>query len=377
MIASLILKFGNVERSLSKGVNVSKKPRLEIDIEKFRTNVRTVVSLCREKGISIAGVTKGFCAMPELAQVYQEEGCEYLADSRIDNLKRLEKLPIEKIMLRLPMLSQVDEVVKYSDISLNSELVTMKALNQAAADQKTTHGIILMIDLGDLREGYHDDKKLFEDIEIIQKQLHHLEIKGIGTNLTCFGGVIPDDHHMQRLENLADTIKETCGLELPIVSGGNSSTLSLLLEGKDLTGVTQLRLGEALLFGTEASYGHRIEGTYDDIFKIVTEVVEVKVKPTVPEGEIASNAFGEVPEFEDHGNHAKVICAIGEQDVHYEDLMPYLKNIEILGASSDHLIVDINDLDKKVKVGDEISFKVHYTGLLSLMTSAYIDKVIV
>lgn len=361
----------------SKGVVVNRNPRLEIDIAKFRTNVRKVVEICESYNIHVAGVTKGFCALEPLAQVMQEEGCRYLADSRIDNLKRLSHLDIEKIMLRLPMLSQVEDVVEYADLSLNSEWVTLQALNEAAGIIGKRHGVVLMVDLGDLREGYHDEERLCRVIPKVQDELNHIDIKGIGTNLTCFGGVIPDNDHMERLENLSRRIKQEFDIELPIISGGNSSTLSLLLQDKELPEVTQLRLGEALLFGTEASYGNRIDGTHQDVFKLVTEVVEAKVKPTVPTGEIATNAFGETPEFENQGKRTKVICAIGEQDVHYEDLTPLHQNIDVLGASSDHLILDADDVNQTLKVGDEIAFQIHYTGLLSLMTSPYIDKVIV
>lgn len=352
-------------------------PRLEIDIERFKENIQTVVGICQEKGIQVAGVTKGFCAMEELAQAYKDGGCQYIADSRILNLKKIHHIDLPKMLIRIPMLSQAEEVVQYADISLNSELTTMRALNEAAKKQDRTHGVILMVDLGDLREGYQDEYQLFEDLDTIYQELDHLQIKGIGANLTCFGGVLPDTYNMMRLVTVANYLRNTYDLNIPIVSGGNSSTLTLLLEGHDLPGVNQLRLGEALLFGTEASYGKRIPHTHDDVFKLVAEVVEVKEKPTVPKGETATNAFGETMEFEDQGNRIKAICAIGEQDVHYEAIQPIQDHVKIIGASSDHLILDVDDLTQDLKVGDEVAFSLHYMALLSLMTSEYVRKVIV
>lgn len=350
-------------------------PRLEINLKHFRQNVKVVLSLCRKSGIEPAGVTKSFLARPEMANIYCQEGIAYLADARIENLAAMADIPCEKMMLRLPMMSEASDVVRYSALSLNSELETIIALNKAAEAQGKNHGIILMVDLGDRREGYVNEYKLFSDVEYIIKNLPHVTIMGVGLNLTCYAGVLPDNFIMRRLVTIADYLRETYKLDLPIVSGGNSSSIHLMLEGDTLKGVNQLRLGEAFLFGTEASYGKAIPNTNHDVFRLKAEVVEIKTKPTQPQGKRGTNAFGEVPEFEDLGNHRMAICAIGQQDVDYSDLCPINKNIKIRGASSDHLILDVDDLEKDLKIGDEVTFDVNYGGLLRLMTSPFVEKV--
>jgi len=59
---------------------------------------------------------------------------------------------------------------------------------------------------------------------------------------------------------------------------------------------------------------------------------------------------------------------------HHNMLIPENDRIEIMGASSDHLIVDFTR-DSSVKVGDVISFIPGYSSLLRAMTSPYVEKV--
>ncbi len=159
-------------------------PRLIINRKIIEENTRLIVDLCKEKGIEVAAVTKGVCAYDPIVECFLKAGVAYLADSRMENLKKLDKYEIEKIMLRLPMVSEVEDLVRYGDISLNSEYKTIEALSRAALKAKKVHKIILMIDLGDLREGYFYEKDLYRDMEKIVK-LKGVRIVGIGTNLTC------------------------------------------------------------------------------------------------------------------------------------------------------------------------------------------------
>ena len=60
--------------------------------------------------------------------------------------------------------------------------------------------------------------------------------------------------------------------------------------------------------------------------------------------------------------------------MHIEGLIPIEEKYKILGGSSDHMIVDITDGDKIIKVGDEFIFKLTYPGLLSASDSRYIER---
>lgn len=350
-------------------------PRILIDIKKLQENVEHLVKICTKQGIEVAGVTKGFSAYEPVVESFIRGGVRYLADSRIKNLKRLKDYKLPKIMLRLPMLSEVDDIVQYSDYSLNSELKTIKALSHAAIKKDKIHKIILMIDLGDLREGYFYDEELFKDIEEILK-LKGIKLAGIGTNLTCYGGVIPEEDTLKKLIDYKNTIESKFNIELDIISGGNSSTIHLL-DHKIPKGINQLRLGEVLLLGKETAYGNKVKGTYSDAFTLEVQVIEVKEKPSIPIGKIGMDAFGNKPSFVDRGIRKRILCGIGKQDIKITSIIPKDQDLIILGGSSDHLILDASDSEIEYKTGDIIKFDLKYGGILSAMTSEYVDKVII
>jgi predicted amino acid racemase len=351
-------------------------PRIEINLSKLKHNVKTITDKCKENGIKVAGVTKVFCADKKLVKAYVDGGVSYLADSRLQNFQRLKDFSLPKILLRLPMISEAEEVVKYADASLNSEIETIRAISREAVKIGKKHEIILMVDLGDLREGYFYEDDLYKSAEEIKK-LEGVELIGIGTNLTCYGGVIPTPENLGRLVEIKNNLEKNHDVKLKIISGGNSSSIPLLYDGTIPEGINNLRLGESLVLGRETAYGKDIEETFNDVFKLVIEAIEIKDKPSLPVGEIGKDAFGNVPVFEDKGIRKRMICAIGRQDLLPDDITPYDKEITVIGSSSDHLILDITNSKIKYKVGDKLEFGLKYGGILRGMTSEYVKKVYV
>lgn len=349
-------------------------PKLIVDVPKFRQNVRTAVNWCREQGLSLAYVTKCTLADPVLCRVAQEEGAALFADSRLLNLSRLpEGLP--RMMLRISSPQEAEEVVHLADISLQSGIDTIHALGEAAKSQCKKHRVVLMIDLGDLREGIYFDNSdgILAAAEAVVRE-GALELYGVGTNLTCFGGIMPTQQNLGILIDIADELRRRFSLPLPFVSGGNSSSLPLLLSGKMPAGVTNLRIGESILLGTDTAHGGCLRGLCQDVFTLQTNLVEVQRKPSRPFGESSINAFGEKVEFEDKGEMIRGICAIGRQDVDIDGLRPLDAGAEILGGSSDHLLTDLSQCPQK-QVGDVCSFTPSYGALLRLYTSPYVEKV--
>jgi predicted amino acid racemase len=347
-------------------------PRVVIDLGKIKTNVDYLLNKSKGLNIDLMGITKVFSGSFEIAKLYQECGIKYLGDSRIENLKLYKDIDIPKVMIRLPMKSQVEEVVKYCDISMNSELSTVEALNEEAKKQEKIHKIILMVELGDLREGILPKNIKFYMDRIIK--LENIKLEGLAVNLTCYGGVIPSPTNLGELEKIANLIEADYNLKLNIISGGNSSSIELLLSNQLPKKINNLRLGESLAFGREAAYGNHIDGCYGDAISLEAEIIELKEKDSVPTGEIGMNAFGEKPEFKDVGKMVRAIVAIGRQDVDQDNLLPKDDRLEIIGASSDHLIVDITIAKDDYKVGDKIKFLLGYSGLLQLSTSNYVTK---
>lgn len=348
-------------------------PKVKINLIGIRENMSRICDKCREFGINITAVTKMFLADENIAEELVKGGVSAFGDSRVDNLKALSCFNMEKWLLRLPMESEIEDVVRYSDVSLNSELKTIRLLNKEAYKQNTVHKIIIMIDLGDLREGYFSTDDLLSDVDKIL-QLKNIELYGIGTNLTCFGGVIPRPENLQKLVKIKERIEDDFDLELKVVSGGNSSSYTLIDSGEMISGINNLRLGEVILLGKETSYGNPVEGLNHDNFILEAQIVELKEKPSVPIGEIGMDAFGNKPEFINKGTMKRAIIAVGRQDVKTEGMIPLDEDIDILGASSDHTILDMTNASKNYKVGDVVAFKLDYGAALSAMTSKYVEK---
>lgn len=348
-------------------------PRIVIDIPKLKENAKTILDLCHSHHISSCFlVTKVLAGEKKAVRILSDCGFTHLADSRIENLIAYRDLPLPKVLLRIPMKSETKKVVKYCDLSLNSELDTIVALNKEAEILNVIHRIVLMFDLGDLREGiFYQDDYLPMIREIIS--LPHIRLSGIGTNLTCYGGVIPTFEILMRLVTIKRQIEAAFSIELKIISGGNSSSIPLLFTNQLPDEINNLRLGEALFLGRETAYGTIIPGMHDDVFTVEAEIVEMKEKPSYPIGEIGMNSFGEKPNIIDAGIQARGIAAIGKQDIHPDNLEPIDKTIAIIGGSSDHLILNFSK--PLYKVGDIVRFHINYPGLLQIMTSAYVQKV--
>ena len=86
-----------------------------------------------------------------------------------------------------------------------------------------------------------------------------------------------------------------------------------------------------------------------------------------------ANAFGEHPTFESQGDQIRGICKIGRQDTVADGLTPRDGDIKIIGASSDHLIVDLTHA-REYRVGDVLEFTPDYGALLRAYTSAYVAR---
>ncbi|EJS46855.1 hypothetical protein ICG_05445 [Bacillus cereus BAG1X1-3] len=354
------------------------KPQLQIDINKVKKNMSELVKKAHQNNISITGITKGVCGNEDFAVALMAAGVDSLADSRIENLKKLSHLPIEKILLRSPKYSEIDEVIQYAHCSLNSELKIIEKLSEVAEQQNKKHAVILMIDVGDLREGiwYEDEKEIHDTISKVL-QMKGINLTGIGTNLTCFGGIIPTEENYGFIADLAQKIRDKYNIPLPIVSGGNSSSLQMLNDGMVPKGINNLRINQSVFLGREIAYGQKLDNWETDVIRLCAEIIELQTKPSLPRGERAyMNAFGKPISPSDKGLRKRAIVAIGKQDIDINGLKAIDENITVEGGSSDHCIIDVTNSLQNFIVGDWVDFKIiSYSGVLSGMASNYIEKV--
>lgn len=349
--------------------------RVKINLEKITENARTITNLCAAHGITVIGVTKGCCGMPEVARAILASGIRGLADSRLSNLRRMKEAGIkaDMLLLRSPALSEAAEVVRLAEVSLNSESEVMASLAQEARALGKLHRVILMVDVGDRREGF-----LPEDVEGVARGTESLEgirLVGLGSNFGCLSKNSPSLKDTQQLVQLAVRVEEAIGRELALVSGGSSIHLRMVERGKLPARINQLRIGEGILLGSDPADGRPISYTNQDAFTLTAEAIEVKWKPTLPEGKGDHSVLGAHPIREDRALRCQAILAVGTQDVRVEGLSPRTPGMRIIGASSDHLVLDTTA--RPVKVGDKLEFALKYPALMTAMASPYVRKEIV
>lgn len=356
-------------------------PRLVIDLKKLEDNLNAVGKITKEDGgCSLMIVTKGLCADLEMAKmVAANDYVDFVADSRVKNIASYADIVRgagkKTVLLRIPMHSEIAEVAKYVDLCFNSELSTIRLLNEEAAKLGKKQDILLMIDLGDLREGifFQNEDLIYEAVEEILA-MENINLYGIGVNLTCYGAIIPKNDNLSLLVEIAGKLEAKYGIKLEMVSGGNSSSIYLVGKGELPAGINNLRLGESFLLGNDTAYETKLPGTVSDALTLQAEIIELKEKPSLPIGEVGVDAFGEKPYYEDRGIMKRAIIGIGKQDTDLGSMTPVDPQIEIMGGSSDHIILDVTHADREYKVGDIVEFTLGYGGMLKTATSAYVER---
>ena len=362
-------------------------PRLEIRLDRIHHNALQLVGHLHSQGISVTAVTKATLGSPDIAAILAEAGVDGLGEPRIETIESLRqagvRLPIT--LIRSPMLSQVARVVAHATVSLNTEPEVMRKLSAAALAIGQRHGVVLMVELGDRREGIMPPD--LASVVSAVLLMPGLKLIGIGTNLGCQNGVVPSDRSMAELSDLADALERRFGIELEQVSGGNSANLPWLLAGGVVGRINNLRLGESILLGREPLQRQPIAGLFTNAFTLIAEVIESNRKPSQPCGEQRQSAFAvaqtsrsQQPNLAGAGAHQnggdrwRSLLALGVQDVDPAGLTPP-DGMAVLGASSDHLVLDTGAI--AVPVGTELAFQVNYAALLRAMTSPFISRTMV
>lgn len=358
-----------------------KYPALFHDRAKLVNNMKKLSSKCGEQGIEIAGIIKATNGTVAAAEDFVAGGAKLIGSSRLDQLKRAKEsgIKVPLLLIRIPMLSEISEMVDFVDISLNSEMVVLEAINKVALEKGTTHKVILMADLGDLREGFFDLDELVETAVKIENEMRGLVLAGIGTNLGCYGSVIPTEDKMVALAELADRVEAKIGRGLEYVSGGATTSLLGVYHGYMPEKINMLRLGAGPLIGpledVRLCYNLEAMDELDTPFVLKAEVIELKMKASYPQGELGVDAAGKKREYVDKGMRKRALLAIGRADYgDIDDLVPEMKGTSVIGASGDHTIIDVEDASEDVKIGDIMTFKLKYSALLNLAESEDVKK---
>lgn len=350
---------------------------ITLDINKLKSNFNYLDTLFKKNNIEWSIVSKMLSGNKEYIAELLKFDITQICDSRVSNLKVIKAInpKIETIYIKPPAKRSIANVVKYADISMNTEFETIKYLSKEAKKQNKIHKIIIMIELGELREGVlgHDFMAFYESVF----QLENIKVIGIGANLSCLYGVLPNHDKLIQLSLYKQLIEAKFDKDISYVSGGSSVTIPLIFQNHLPKGVNHFRVGETLFLGTDVYNNKPIKKMNADVFRLYSEIIELIEKPTVPDGDLGTNVEGKGYEF-DQANIGvttnRALIDIGLLDVDVKHLEMVDKTLKIVGASSDMIVVDLNENKKNYKVGDLIEFKMDYMGALRILNSKYIEK---
>jgi ornithine racemase len=344
--------------------------------DKLKHNFNFLQEIFQENNLYWGIVSKLLCGNIEYLKEIINLGIKEIHDSRVSNLKAIKELApnVQTVYIKPPAKRSIPQVVKYADVSMNTEYYTMKLLSDEAVKQDKVHKVIIMIETGDLREGVMGDYL----VEFYSKvfELPNLEIIGLGTNLNCLHGVMPSQDKLIQLCLYKQIIELKFNRKIPWISGGTSVTIPLILNKQIPKGVNHFRVGETLFFGVNLFEERIIPGMKEDVFELFTEVIEITEKPMVPIGTLAANPQGEILEIDPalYGQTSyRAILDIGLLDIDPKYLISD-EDFEVVGASSDMLILDLGKNESKYKVGDLVRFRLKYMGALHILNSNYIEK---
>ncbi|MCW2118826.1 alanine/ornithine racemase family PLP-dependent enzyme [Flavobacterium sp. 7A] len=346
--------------------------------KKLQENYAFLDNIFSSRNIDWGVVTKLLCGNTIYIQEIIALGVTEMHDSRVSNLKKIKKLNpnIQTVYIKPPAKRSIERIVRYADVSFNTEKYTIQLLSEEAQRQNKIHKIIIMIEMGDLREGVMGEElvQFYGDI----LKLPNIEIRGIGTNLNCLSGVMPTQDKLIQLSLYKQLIEAKFDISIPWVSGGTSVAVPLILKNARPMAVNHFRIGEALFFGKDLFTGLTMEGMHNDVFKLFAEIIEITEKPDTPTGELGENVAGHAFTVADDVDFSttslRAILDIGLLDMQPQYLQADDEKITIVDASSDMLVIDISNSDTNYKIGDLVSFKIQYMGALYLLNSDYIEK---
>lgn len=355
-------------------------PQLVIATKNLQHNFNCLKEMCRPYGIRITAVTKGFTSVPEACQALWECHPRAIATSRIDQAKKIKEYDpsITTELLRIPALSECDLVVKYADISLNSELAVLQKLNEEALKQGKIHRVILMKDIGDRREGFESEDVMIDAASMVEYGMPGLKLYGIGANFGCYGSICVSKDKVDWLADIMEKIEAKIGRQLDVLSIGGTQSFHNMAQGELNPRVNDIRAGISLITKAEYTWKEDFPERVD-AFRIRAEIVELKNKPTMPNGVFGAAALNDERKYVDLGVRKRAILAFGKQDFGgtEEGLTPLDPQIKIWGSSSDHTMLDLEDCDRNYKLGDIVEFRPNYVVTMYSTTSPTITIKIV
>ncbi|MBU1220883.1 alanine racemase [Myxococcota bacterium] len=349
--------------------------KVVINLDALRHNLARIDRIITLQGASWTVVTKALCGHTDTIKALEMMGVKSIADSRLDNLRAIsrETPELEKWYLRLPHLSAVKEIVELADLSLNSEIRVIRALGKEALRQGKIHNIIIMVELGDLREGITPGSLTEFYREVFETP--GIKVMGLGAQIGCLGGASPNEDQVAQLGLYRELLELKYQEELKFISAGSTIFLPHLFEGGHYRSINHYRIGEALFLGTNLITGGKIPGLRDDVITLEAEIAEIKKKSLTANSGTNSAPF-DMPNlnYEPGQRGFRALVTVGNLDTDVNGLKPVVDEYVVAGGSSDITVVNMGSNPNNLTVGDTITFKTNYSAFLGLMNDPYIPK---
>jgi len=362
--------------------------QLIIDTKKIIGNIEKLNKFLGEREIEWSLVVKVLSGhKPTLEKILTHpsiKGVHSICDTRLSNLHAIKDISpdIVTMYIKPPAHEYVPTVVKYADISFNTAYETIEKLNEEAGRLGKQHRVLIMIEMGELREGILRENL----VDFYRKtfELPNIHVNGIGTNLGCMYGVEPNYDKLIQLSLYKELLECKFDHEMELVSGCSSITLPLVSKGKIPKLTNHFRIGEAAFFGTSPLDNKKFRNLSTTAFEYRANIIELEKKETRPEGVISEASVGHTAAIGNHSDESyKAILDFGLLDVDVDEIEPISPNVKFIGTSSDMTVYEVKmDPSKKTarnpfRVGGQIRFRPSYMAVARLINTKYVQKKVI
>lgn len=360
---------------------------LVVNTDKILRNIRKLDSFLTEHDKQWSLIAKVLCGNKDALDIILNDpkikSLHSIGDSRISNLAAVKEVrpDITTMYIKPPAVPLVPEVIEVADISVATSKETLDALEAECRKQNKIHRVVIMIELGELREGVLREN-LVDFYEHIFN-LEYVEVIGIGTNLGCMYGIEPTYDKMIQLSLYKELLEAKFHKNMELISGGSSITLPLVESGRLPKNINHFRIGEAVFFGTSPLDEKQFMDLETDIFVYNGNVIELEEKERVPDGVLTGGHVGHTGGSDSSDTEEKLkklILDFGILDVDIDDLKPKDKRLNFVGTTSDMTVYELLKKKKEKEVytvGSKVEFEASYMGIAKLMNSNYIEKKII
>lgn len=346
--------------------------QLILNMDRLRHNIRFLSRYCREHHLGITGIIKDPCADQKMISQMLDLGFENIGISRVPHAPRAKPVfPRRPIYIALPSIHELPAIVQCFGTSFNSELAVIQQLNQTAIAMNCPHSILLMVDTGDLREGVMPDQVLDTVRKIHQIKPRGIKFAGIGTNLGCCAGTVPDEYNLGIMAHLADQIESKLDIKVNTVSVGGSVLLKWMEHKRLPDRINNIRLGESVFLGTIPTINQVHPNLDTRVVTFRSDILEIKEKRVTPPQLCGKDALGCQPRFPRRGLRKRAILNFGICDTYPSGLTPLIPGMEIVSVNSNYTLADITDCPHRLKVGDFVDFTMNYQAFLQSFISPF------